>query len=72
MVKELKLSKDGVLSESHWMTPSSRLAAREKLQHLESLIGYPKHLLSLSAVNHEYQDIQVNEESLVMNRRSYR
>lgn len=49
-----------MLNETTWMDDETKLEAKEKLEAMKLVIGYPDYLLNQSLLNERYKSVSIN------------
>ncbi|NXX94939.1 KELL protein, partial [Centropus bengalensis] len=55
------------LDQLEWMDEQTRQEAKALISKLQVEIGYPAHILQTAKVNLEYQNLEINEETFLLN-----
>ncbi|XP_062449861.1 kell blood group glycoprotein isoform X4 [Rhea pennata] len=67
MFSEIQHALYGQLHRLKWMDEQTRLEAKVLVSKLQVEIGYPAHILQTAKVNLEYQNLEINQETFLLN-----
>ncbi|XP_064374972.1 kell blood group glycoprotein isoform X6 [Dromaius novaehollandiae] len=67
MFSEIQDALYGQLYQLEWMDEQTRLEAKVLVSRLQVEIGYPAHILQTAKVNVEYQNLEINQETFLLN-----
>ncbi|XP_071618979.1 kell blood group glycoprotein isoform X4 [Heliangelus exortis] len=67
MFSEIRDALYGQLNHVEWMDEQTRQEAKALVSELQVEIGYPAHILQTAKVNLEYQNLEINEDTFLLN-----
>ncbi|NXA55961.1 KELL protein, partial [Nothocercus julius] len=67
MFSEIRDALYSRLYQVEWMDEKTRVEAKVLISRLQVEIGYPAHILQTDKVNLEYQNLEVNQETFLLN-----
>ncbi|XP_010209851.1 PREDICTED: kell blood group glycoprotein [Tinamus guttatus] len=67
MFSEIRDALYSRLNQVEWMDEKTRVEAKVLISRLQVEVGYPAHILQTDKVNLEYQNLQVNQETFLLN-----